>query len=41
MKSAPLADWLEFFQSVRVHVYVRFGLWEGLKGLPIPEDRQL
>lgn len=39
--SPPLADWLEFFKSVRVHVYVRFGLWKELKALPIPEDQDL
>ncbi|KAL4986244.1 tetratricopeptide repeat domain protein [Aspergillus falconensis] len=38
-QSPPLADWLEFFLSVRVHVYIRFGLWDALIGLPTPEDR--
>ncbi|KAI1333615.1 hypothetical protein F5Y15DRAFT_339839 [Xylariaceae sp. FL0016] len=28
-----LADWMEFFKSVRVHVYVRFGMWDALKEL--------
>ncbi|KAF9893325.1 hypothetical protein FE257_011757 [Aspergillus nanangensis] len=41
VESPPLADWLEFFKSVRVHVYIRFGLWDELKTLPIPEDQKL
>jgi len=39
--SPPLADWLEFFLSVRVHVYVRFGMWEELLALSIPDDKEL
>ncbi|OJJ50090.1 hypothetical protein ASPZODRAFT_157068 [Penicilliopsis zonata CBS 506.65] len=39
--SPPLADWLEFFKSVRVHVYIRFGRWEEIKALPLPEDQEL
>jgi tetratricopeptide (TPR) repeat protein len=38
-RSPPLADWLEFFLSVRVHVYIRFGLWDALIGLRTPEDQ--
>lgn len=41
VKSPPLADWLEFFNSVRVHVLVRFGLWDELIDLPVPENRDL
>ncbi|KZF23911.1 hypothetical protein L228DRAFT_282583 [Xylona heveae TC161] len=41
VQSPPLADWLEFFKSVRIHVYIRFGLWEELKALPIPHDQDL
>ncbi|KAJ5107396.1 TPR domain protein [Penicillium angulare] len=41
VESPPLADWLEFFKAVRVHVYIRFGLWEEIKALPIPEDKDL
>ncbi|KAI9897853.1 hypothetical protein N3K66_007709 [Trichothecium roseum] len=29
----PLADWMEFFLAVRVHVLVRFGMWDDLKAL--------
>lgn len=28
VESPPLADWMEFFKAVRVHVYIRFGMWE-------------
>ncbi|KAL5365356.1 hypothetical protein BJX96DRAFT_181653 [Aspergillus floccosus] len=41
VESPPLADWLEFFKAVRVHVYVRFGMWEELKGLALPHDPEL
>ena len=39
--SPPLADWLEFFLSVRVHVYIRFGMWAEIKALALPKDQQL
>ncbi|KAH6632859.1 hypothetical protein F5144DRAFT_575392 [Chaetomium tenue] len=41
MTSPPMASWLEFFKSVRVHVLIRFGMWEELKQLPVPEDKEL
>jgi len=41
IESPPMASWLEFFKSIRVHVLIRFGLWDRLKSLPIPEDRDL
>lgn len=41
VKSPPLVEWMEFFKSVRVHVLIRFGMWEDLKALPIPEDKDL
>jgi len=41
VKSPPMADWLEFFLAVRVHVLIRFGRWEELKSLQIPEDKDL
>lgn len=41
IESPPMAEWIEFFKSVRVHVLIRFGFWEELKELPIPEDREL
>lgn len=39
VQSPPLADWLEFFKSVRVHVYIRFGMWDALKTLPVPDEK--
>lgn len=36
VQSPPLADWLEIYCSVRVHVLVRFGLWDELIALPLP-----
>ncbi|KAJ4513150.1 hypothetical protein HRR75_004917 [Exophiala dermatitidis] len=41
LESPPMADWLEFLLAVRVHVLVRFGFWEELKQLQIPEDKDL
>ncbi|KAL4947215.1 hypothetical protein BDW69DRAFT_204614 [Aspergillus filifer] len=38
-ESPPLADWLEFFLSVRVHVYIRFGLWDALIAMLTPEEQ--
>jgi len=39
--SPPMADWLEGFLSVRVHVLIRFGMWEDILALELPTDRQL
>ncbi|KAL6903855.1 hypothetical protein GGI43DRAFT_421394 [Trichoderma evansii] len=41
VKSPPMADWLEFSLAVRVHVYIRFGMWEDILALPIPGDKDL
>ncbi|KAH8669714.1 TPR domain protein [Tricladium varicosporioides] len=41
IKSPPMADWLEGFLSVRIHVLIRFGLWSDLISLTIPEDKGL
>lgn len=41
LDSPPMANWMEFFLAVRVHVLIRFGMWEKLKELPIPEDKDL
>ncbi|GAB1191935.1 hypothetical protein APSETT444_001119 [Aspergillus pseudonomiae] len=41
VKTPPLADWLEFFKAVRIHVYIRFGLWDEIKNLPLPNDQDL
>ncbi|RKL16358.1 hypothetical protein BFJ72_g15325, partial [Fusarium proliferatum] len=41
IESPPMAAWMEFYKSVRVHVLIRFGMWDSLKSLPIPEDKEL
>jgi hypothetical protein len=41
IESPPMADWLENFASVRVHVLVRFGKWQDLIALEMPPDRDL
>jgi tetratricopeptide (TPR) repeat protein len=37
----PMADWLESFFPMRLHVLVRFGLWEEIIAEPLPRDRGL
>ncbi|HZF91612.1 hypothetical protein [Streptomyces sp.] len=41
VQSPPMADWLEGFLAMRVHVLIRFGRWADILGLPLPEDRDL
>lgn len=41
VESPPYANWMEFFLSVRAHVLIRFGMWDEIKDLALPEDRQL
>jgi tetratricopeptide (TPR) repeat protein len=38
IESPPLADWLEAFVPLKVHVLVRFGRWDELVALPLPDD---
>jgi tetratricopeptide (TPR) repeat protein len=37
----PMADWLESFIPMRLHVFVRFGLWDEIVAEPLPSDPQL
>jgi tetratricopeptide (TPR) repeat protein len=37
----PMADWLEGFVAMRVHVLIRFGRWQELIGAPLPADPDL
>jgi tetratricopeptide (TPR) repeat protein len=37
----PMADWLESFVPMRLHVLVRFGMWEQLIDTPLPGDPAL
>ncbi|RYP78155.1 hypothetical protein DL769_003236 [Monosporascus sp. CRB-8-3] len=41
LESPPMADWIESFISMRVHVLIRFGRWQDLIDLPLPEDAVL
>ena len=37
----PMADWLESFVPMRVHVRIRFGLWQEIIAEPLPADPEL
>lgn len=37
----PMADWLEGFVPMRLHVLIRFGLWEQVLDTDFPADRML
>ncbi|MEV0641788.1 hypothetical protein AB0I77_44085 [Streptomyces sp. NPDC050619] len=39
--SPPMADWLEAFLAMRVHVLIRFGRWADILSLPLPADPDL
>ncbi|MGW2103523.1 tetratricopeptide repeat protein [Streptomyces olivaceoviridis] len=41
VESPPMADWLEGFLAMRVHVLVRFGRWDDILRLPLPADARL
>ncbi|KAI2730768.1 hypothetical protein CBS147332_2620 [Penicillium roqueforti] len=41
VETPALANWMEFFKAVRVHVLIRFGMWEELKKLDPLEDKNL
>lgn len=41
VKTTPMADWLEGFLSVRLHVLIRFGRWEEVVALQLPQDADL
>ncbi|MDA2895227.1 tetratricopeptide repeat protein [Mycolicibacterium sp. BiH015] len=41
IESPPMADWLEAFVPLRIHVLVRFGRWDELIATPQPEDAEL
>jgi tetratricopeptide (TPR) repeat protein len=38
VESPPMADWLEAFVPLRIHVLVRFGRWDELISQPVPDD---
>ncbi|WP_338919510.1 tetratricopeptide repeat protein [Pseudomonas silesiensis] len=37
----PMADWLEGFVSMKVHVQIRFGKWQDILATPLPNDQAL
>jgi tetratricopeptide (TPR) repeat protein len=39
--SPPMADWLEAFVPLRIHVLIRFGRWADLIAEPVPADPAL
>ncbi|RDH79096.1 tetratricopeptide repeat protein [Mycolicibacterium moriokaense] len=41
IESPPMADWLEAFVPLRIHVLIRFGRWDELISQPLPEDTEL
>ncbi|MEU0224425.1 hypothetical protein ABZ177_08745 [Streptomyces sp. NPDC006284] len=41
VESPPMADWLEGFLAMRVHVLIRFGRWTDILRLPLPADPRL
>ncbi|AZK97600.1 MULTISPECIES: hypothetical protein [Streptomyces] len=41
VESPPMADWLEAFLAMRVHVLIRFGRWSDILELPLPHDQEL
>ncbi|KAJ5757384.1 uncharacterized protein N7511_006078 [Penicillium nucicola] len=41
VETPALANWMEFFKAVRVHVLIRFGMWEDIKKLEPLADKHL
>ncbi|WP_152361151.1 tetratricopeptide repeat protein [Microlunatus speluncae] len=41
IESPPMADWLEAFVPLRIHILIRFGRWDELIAEPLPEDLEL
>ncbi|RIK38357.1 MAG: hypothetical protein DCC58_16715, partial [Chloroflexi bacterium] len=41
VESPPMADWLEAFIPMDMHVYIRFGKWQEIIDAPLPEDQDL
>ncbi|KAJ4298320.1 hypothetical protein N0V88_003345 [Collariella sp. IMI 366227] len=41
VESPPMADWLEAFLSMRVHILIRFGRWQDIIDLQLPKDTDL
>ena len=41
LESPPMADWLEGFVPMKMHVLIRFGRWAEIIATPLPEDPAL
>ena len=41
VQSPPMADWLESFVGMKMHVFIRFGKWDEILASPLPQDPQL
>jgi tetratricopeptide (TPR) repeat protein len=41
IESPPMADWLEGFVPIKMHVLIRFGKWHEIIVAPLPTDRSL
>jgi tetratricopeptide (TPR) repeat protein len=41
IESPPMADWLEGFVPMKMHVLIRFGRWADIIATPLPADRGL
>jgi tetratricopeptide (TPR) repeat protein len=37
----PMADWLEGFVAMKVHMLIRFGRWQEILDAPLPDDPEL
>ena len=41
IESPPMADWLESFVPMKLHVLIRFGKWQEIIAAPLPADQEL
>ncbi len=41
VQDPPMADWLEGFAAMRLHVLIRFGCWPEILAVPLPADPDL
>ncbi|EXL66295.1 hypothetical protein FOPG_17526 [Fusarium oxysporum f. sp. conglutinans race 2 54008] len=41
IRSPPMADWTEYQAAMPAHVLIRFGRWEGILELELPQDKKL
>jgi tetratricopeptide (TPR) repeat protein len=41
VEAPPMADWLEAFVPIKMHVLIRFGKWREILDTPLPENQEL